>query len=145
MKIVVASGGFDPLHVGHIEYLQKAKELGDILIVSVARDKHLLLKKEFVFMQEEERAKIIEALSCVDVVGFHKGEDGTTIETLKAIHERAEYLGDTVIFAKGGDRYKDEIAEKEICKELGIEIVDGLGEKIQSSSWLLKERKRDEE
>jgi cytidyltransferase-like protein len=130
MKIVAVSGYFDPLHVGHIELFKLAKELGDKLIVIVNNDKQTEMKKGKYFMPVEERGKIIQELSCVDEVFISIDEDRTVIESLRSVKPH--------IFANGGDRHNDEIPESVICRELGIEIVDGLGAKIQSSSELIK-------
>ncbi|NLJ75866.1 MAG: adenylyltransferase/cytidyltransferase family protein [Peptococcaceae bacterium] len=127
MRIIFVAGGFDPIHAGHVEMIQLARGLGDYLIVSVARRKHMIKKKGYEFMPEAERVEILRNIKGVDEVQLHIGEDGTVIENLKALRKR--YRGNTIIFAKGGDRYKDEIPEKEICKELSIEIVDRLGKK----------------
>lgn len=131
MKVVVASGGFDPLHIGHIEYLEKAKALvgkEGKLIVVVNSDKFLQNKKGYVFMPWGERVAIIRSLRCVDEVFPCIDEDGTVIQSLKALKPD--------IFAKGGDRNHHNIPEKGICEDLGIDIVDGLGSKIQSSQKL---------
>jgi len=128
-KVVVASGGFDPLHVGHIEYLNKAKELGDMLVVILNSDEFLIKKKGFVFMKAEERKTILKNLKSVDLVVDCIDQDMTVCQTLAVINPD--------IFAKGGDRTKEEIPERDICRILDIEIVDGLGPKIQSSSELV--------
>ena len=135
MKIVVTSGYFDPLHVGHLECLEMAKELGDRLIVIVNSDLQAKLKKGKSFMNENDRMKIVSALKCVDHVFLSIDKDKSQCETLRCIKPD--------IFAKGGDRMSDEIPESKVCKELGIKIIDGLGEKIRSSSDLtgLKELK----
>ena len=125
MKIVT-SGYFDPLHVGHIECLELAKELGDELIVIVNSDYQTRLKKGKSFMSEQDRMKIVSSLKCVDKVFLSIDKDKTQCESLR-------YLNPD-IFAKGGDRTSDEIPEAKICKEMGIKIVDGLGKKIRSSS-----------
>ena len=127
-KIVVTSGYFDPLHVGHLECLEMAKELGDRLIVIVNSDLQAKLKKGKSFMNENDRMKIVSALKCVDHVFLSIDKDKSQCETLRYIKPD--------IFAKGGDRMSDEIPESKVCKELGIDIVDGLGEKIRSSSDL---------
>jgi len=131
---VAVCGGFDPLHIGHIEYLEKARQLGDKLIVILNNDNWLMKKKGFCFMNEKERKKILESLKFVDevVLTGHQmnPEDMSTCETLKRIKPD--------ILAKGGDKNRDNIPETKLCDELGIKIVDGLGEKIQSSSTLLK-------
>lgn len=132
-KVVVASGYFDPLHVGHLECLELAKELGGKLVVIVNSDKQAVLKKGFAFMPEEERMKIVGALGCVDEVVLSIDDDQTQCKTLAMIKPD--------IFAKGGDRHAGEIPESDVCRELGIEIVDGLGAKIQSSSELVERAK----
>ena len=128
MKIVTTSGYFDPLHIGHIECLELAKGLGDKLIVIINNDLQAKLKKGKSFMSEEDRIKIVSSLRCVDEVFLSIDKDKTQCKTLR-------YLKPD-IFAKGGDRMKEEIPESKVCKELGIKIVDGLGEKIRSSSEL---------
>ncbi len=135
MKVVVTSGYFDPLHVGHLECLELAKQLGDRLIVIVNSDLQAKLKKGKSFMIENDRMKIISALKCVDEVFLSIDKDKTQCKSL-------EYLKPD-IFAKGGDRMSDEIPESNICHQLGIQIVDGLGDKIRSSSEItgLKEIK----
>ena len=133
--IVATSGYFDPLHVGHLECLEMARELGDRLIVIVNSDLQAKLKKGESFMKEEDRMKIVSALKCVDEVFLSIDKDKSQCESLRSIKPD--------IFAKGGDRTSGEIPESKICRELGIEIIDGLGEKIRSSSDLtgLKEIK----
>lgn len=126
---VAASGYFNPLHKGHVEYLQKAKSLGDYLVVIINNDKQRALKNSKEFMDEQERMFIVSALKCVDEVFLSIDQDTSVCESLAAIQPN--------IFAKGGDRFSSEIPESKICKQLGISIVDGLGEKVQSSSWLL--------
>ncbi|MEK6833435.1 MAG: adenylyltransferase/cytidyltransferase family protein [Nanoarchaeota archaeon] len=130
MKIIAVSGYFDPLHVGHIELFKLAKALGDKLIVIVNNDKQTEMKKGKYFMPAEERKKILEELQCVDEVFISIDKDRTVCESLKKVHPD--------VFANGGDRHNYEIPEAKICRELGIEIVDGLGDKIQSSSDLIK-------
>ncbi|MAR30587.1 MAG: cytidyltransferase [Candidatus Marinimicrobia bacterium] len=126
LKIVATSGYFDPLHVGHLECLELAKQLGDKLIVIVNSDLQAKLKKGKSFMSESDRMKIVSALKCVDEVFLSIDKDKTQCKSL-------EYLKPN-IFAKGGDRLSNEIPESKTCHELGIEIIDGLGDKIRSSS-----------
>lgn len=126
MKVVVTSGYFDPLHVGHLECLELARELGDKLIVIINNDLQAKLKKGKSFMSQEDRMKIIAALACVDEVFLSIDKDKTQCESLKYLRPN--------IFAKGGDRMTDEIPEAKVCSDLGIKIVDGLGKKIRSSS-----------
>ena len=128
MKTVATSGYFDPLHVGHLESLELAKQLGDKLIVIVNSDLQAKLKKGKSFMKQEDRIKIIAALKCVDEVFLSIDKDKTQCKSLR-------YLKPD-IFAKGGDRISSEIPESKVCKELGIKIIDGLGKKIRSSSKL---------
>jgi cytidyltransferase-like protein len=128
MVRVVACGYFDPLHVGHIECFEKAKELGDYLIVIVNNDAQAILKKGKPFMNEVDRAKIVLSLKPVDEVIIAIDTDQSCCKTLETINPD--------IFAKGGDRFAYEIPEKAICDKLNIKIVDGLGEKIRSSSEL---------
>ena len=132
--IVAASGYFDPLHHGHVEYLKKAKELGDHLIVIINNDAQTLKKKGYVFMPHEEKAKIISELKDVDEVFISIDQDGSVCKSLEHIKPH--------IFAKGGDRYSYEIPETPICKQHNITIVDGLGAKIQSSSELVAKAKQ---
>lgn len=129
MKIIAASGYFNPLHKGHIEYLEKAKSLGDKLVVIVNSDCQRQLKGSKEFMNEEERMLIVKALRCVDEVILSVDKDSTVCETLKVVRPH--------VFAKGGDRFASEIPEAQVCRDFNIEMVDGLGNKIQSSSWLL--------
>jgi len=132
MKIVAASGYFNPLHKGHVEYLERAKKLGDKLIVIVNSDFQVKLKGSKEFMDEHERLNIVRSLSCVDMAILSADTDPTVCKTL--------WLVRPDIFAKGGDRYTYEIPESKICRDLGIAVVDGLGAKIQSSSWLLSRK-----
>ena len=128
MSIVTVSGYFDPLHVGHLEYLELAAKLGDKLVVIVNNDKQAELKKGRSFMKEADRVKIIQALRVVDEVLLSIDHDNTVCESLRHINPD--------IFANGGDRTNDEAPEVKICKELGIQVVDNLGEKIRSSADL---------
>lgn len=128
--VVVASGYFNPLHVGHIRYLEEAKKLGTKLIVIINTDKQAKLKGSLQFMGEKERAEIVSALNSVDEVFLSIDKDKTVCRSLEFIKPD--------IFAKGGDRILDNIPEKEICEKLGIKMVFNVGGgKIQSSSWLL--------
>jgi len=129
-KVVAASGYFDPLHVGHLEYLEKARQLGDKLIVIINNDIQTKLKKGFVFMIQEDRMKIIKALRYVDDVFLSIDNDESVCKSIELLKPD--------IFAKGGDRKIHEIPETPICRKLGIEIIDGLGDKIRASSEILK-------
>ena len=127
--IVVASGYFNPLHFGHVEYLERSKQLGDILIVIVNNDTQTMLKKGKVLIPCKDRIKILRALSCVDVVVESVDEDRTVCKTLAALHPD--------IFTNGGDQTNDRIPEAEVCNRLGIKMVDGLGDKVESSSSIV--------
>ena len=133
-KIVCVSGYFNPLHFGHIEYFEKSKELGDKLIVIINNDKQAFLKKGSSFMPEDERLKIIRSLKVVDTAVLSIDEDRTVCKTLECIRPH--------IFANGGDQFNDVIPERSICEKLGIILCDNLGNKIQSSSWLLEKVKK---
>ena len=133
-KIIVASGYFDPIHIGHIEYLKLAKELGGKLIVIVNNDHQCAMKKGKAFMKDKERAQILKAIRYVDDVFISIDKDESVCKSLEAIKPD--------IFAKGGDRFNYEIPEAKICKYLGIEIIDKLGAKIQSSSKLTGLKKK---
>ena len=125
MKTVAVLGYFDPLHVGHVEYFKLAKKLGDRLVVILNNDKQAKLKKGSAFMPQEERKAILEALRDVDEVFLSIDTDSTVCRSLEALKPD--------IFAKGGDRFIGEVPETEVCREMGIEMVDSLGKKIQSS------------
>ncbi len=132
-KIVMTCGGFDPLHDGHIELIQKAKKLGDYLIVVLNSDDWLRRKKGKNFMSVSQRKKILEELRSVDEVHVLDYHDG--VDVAPAILKLRPH-----IFAKGGDRSYATLPEAEIaaCKEVGCEMVFGVGDKIASSSELLK-------
>lgn len=140
-KIVAASGYFDPIHDGHLDYLEKSKEIaneiGGILVVILNNDGQAVLKKGRPFYPSHfTRKRILEAMTkYVDEVFLSIDEDMTVCKSLEYLKPR--------IFAKGGDRYSGEIPEGEICRRLGIKIIDGLGEKIQSSSELIKRIRSD--
>jgi len=134
-KIIAVGGGFDPLHIGHIRHLQEARKLGTWLVVLVSNDEDMIRKKGYCFMPLEERMEILRELRCVDEVWETWDKDGTQAETLRAICPD--------VYAKGGDRTPDNMPVNEIeaCAEIGCEIVYGVGEKIQSSSELVRKIK----
>lgn len=135
-KLVIVSGYFNPLHKGHLDLFEKAKEHGDLLCVIVNNDHQRELKGSKFFQDENERIRIIRALKDVDMAWVSVDEDRTQNKTLKVLVDKF-YGTLKLAFANGGDQNNDTIPESEICRQFGIELIDGLGEKIQSSSWLL--------
>ena len=141
-RIVLITGGFDPLHSGHIAYINAARELGDSLIVGVNSDEWLCRKKGQAFMPWEERATIIAALHNVDrVINFNDSDNSAkdAIRKVRAINPAAQ-----IIFANGGDRTKENIPEMDLLQELlHLDFVFGVGgeNKKNSSSWILQEWK----
>lgn len=135
-KLVIVSGYFNPLHKGHLELFRKAKEVGDLLCVIVNNDIQRELKGSQFFMDEEERIEIIRALKIVDMAWISIDKDSTQNETLKLMVDKF-YGTMNLAFANGGDQNNDTIPEADICRQFNIELIDGLGDKIQSSSWLL--------
>jgi D-beta-D-heptose 7-phosphate kinase/D-beta-D-heptose 1-phosphate adenosyltransferase len=136
-NLIIVSGYFNPIHKGHIEYFNKAKELADKLLVIVNSDIQRELKGAKEFQNQNERLFIIGNIKSVDFAMISIDTDRTVIESIRYIHKELgnEYrLG----FANGGDQTNESIPEAGICNQLGIKLIDGLGEKIQSSSWLLK-------
>lgn len=136
---VVVSGGFDPVHIGHVRMFQEARALGDRLVVVLNNDNWLMLKKGFVFMPEAERKEVIEAFRAVDEVVLTKHEAGTTdMSICKALEEIKPD-----IFANGGDRKLENIPEVATCEAIGCEMIFnvGRGGKVQSSSDLAKKIK----
>mgnify|MGYP001382906971 CR=1 FL=1 len=133
---IIVSGYFNPIHKGHLELFHNAKALGDVLIVIVNNDKQRELKGSKEFMLEKERALIVNELRVVDYVELSIDNDRTVCKTLEKVFKDFESKY-SLHFANGGDQNNDSIPEAVICKKLGISLVEGLGDKIQSSSWLL--------
>jgi len=136
-RVVAVSGGFDPLHIGHVRMFEEAKALGDYLVVVLNNDNWLHMKKGFAFMPEKERKEIIEAIHCVDevvVTGHTKDDmDRSVCHVLSTVRPH--------VFANGGDRKPDgdPVPEVALCQKLNIEMVYNIGHggKVQSSSWLV--------
>ncbi len=138
-KVVAVSGGFDPVHIGHVRMFIEAKALGDELVVILNNDNWLKLKKGYAFMPEEERKEVIEAFAAVDRVLLTHHSANTT--DMSVCQELQELKPD--IFANGGDRKEDNVPEYTLCEELSIHMVFGTGHggKVQSSSWLIGKAK----
>ena len=135
-KAIIVSGYFNPIHKGHIEYFNNAKANGDKLIVIVNSDHQRAIKGSKEFQHEDERLYIVKNIKSVDEVILSIDQDKTQCATLRSLHQK---LSDTyqLAFANGGDQNNNSIPEVPVCQELGIELIEGLGDKIQSSSWLL--------
>jgi cytidyltransferase-like protein len=135
-KAIIVSGYFNPIHKGHLEYFHNAKELADELFVIVNSDLQRDLKGSKPFQKEDERMIIIQSIKGIDKAILSIDQDRTVCETIRQIVSDfgKEY---DLAFANGGDQNNDSIPEKPICDELGVKLIDGLGDKIQSSSWLL--------
>ena len=138
-KAIIVSGYFNPIHKGHLEYFQNAKKLADELFVIVNSDHQRFLKGSKEFQDEQERIFIVSNIKPVDKVILSIDQDRTVCRTIEKIAN--EYGQNYLLsFANGGDQNNDTIPEKPICEKLGITLVDGLGGKIQSSSWLLNKK-----
>jgi cytidyltransferase-like protein len=138
-KISIVSGGFDPLHVGHIELFNSARKLSDALFVILNTDRFLFEKKSRVFMPFAERKVMVESVKGVDLVVPCIDDDNTVCKTLEKLSSLVEAVDADLLFCNGGDRTNGEnTPEHKICEKLNIETVYGLGDKIQSSSWLTK-------
>ena len=129
-KTVAVSGGFDPIHVGHVRMIQEAAKMGDVIVI-VNSDEWLMRKKGYVFMPYEERQEVLYAIKGVIDVIEAWDKDETVCKTLERVNPD--------IFANGGDRKKGNVPEYDVCNRLGIELKFGVGgtDKPQSSSWLV--------
>jgi len=155
MKVIIVSGGFDPVHIGHVRMFKQAAELADTkaqvnqgkLIVALNSDEWLKRKKGKPFMPFEERKEILEAMDSVtEVISFDDADD-TACGAIKAVHDKYEFLttsmfgDDMICFANGGDRIVGAVPSDEstLCEELGVKMLWGIGgDKIQSSSELIR-------
>lgn len=136
-KAVIVSGYFNPIHKGHLEYFNNAKALGDELFVIVNSDFQRKLKQSKEFQMEAERLLIVSNIKGVDKVILSIDKDRTVCATLEKIANDYGTAYD-LAFANGGDQNNETIPERPTCDAVGITLIDGLGDKIQSSSWLLK-------
>lgn len=136
-KIIIVSGYFNPIHKGHLEYFINAKAKGDLLFVIVNSDHQRALKGSKEFQKEDERLFIVQHIKEVDQAFLSIDQDRTVCKTLEFLY--VTFGSESkLVFANGGDQNNKSIPEVPICQELGIKLIDGLGDKIQSSSWLLK-------
>ena len=136
-KAIIVSGYFNPIHKGHLEYFNNAKAMADKLFVIVNNDHQRELKGSREFQDEKERMIIVSNIKAVDKAILSIDADRTVCTTIKMI---AEQFGSDfdLGFANGGDQNNEICPERNVCNEFKIELIDGLGDKIQSSSWLLK-------
>jgi cytidyltransferase-like protein len=126
---IAISGGMDPLTIGHVEYIKRASLYGDVIVI-LNSDEWLMRKKGYIFMPWTERRLVLEAMKYVQLVVGVDDSDGTVCKALEML--RPQYFG------KGGDRVANNTPESELCEKLGIKVIYGLGEKIQSSSSLVE-------
>ena len=136
-KAIIVSGYFNPIHKGHLEYFQNAKKLADVIFVIVNNDHQRELKQSKEFQLEQERLLIVSSLRMVDTAILSIDTDRTVCATIASIATTYGQEYD-LAFANGGDQNNNTIPERPICEKMGIALLDGLGDKIQSSSWLLK-------
>ena len=138
-KLLIVSGYFNPIHKGHLEYFNNAKEIADELFVIVNSDEQRALKGSKEFQKEAERLFIVQNIKAVDKAMISIDQDRTVCASIRSVFEK---YGDSyqIGFANGGDQDNHSIPEAPICQELHIELIDGLGAKIQSSSWLLDKK-----
>ena len=136
-KAIIVSGYFNPIHKGHLEYFNNAKAMTDQLFVIINNDHQRELKGSRKFQDEKERMIIVSNIKAVDKAILSIDTDRTVCRTIKMIAE--QYGGEFELgFANGGDQNNDTIPEKPVCEQMNVALIDGLGDKIQSSSWLLK-------
>ena len=138
-KAIIVSGYFNPIHKGHLEYFNNAKAMADELFVIVNSDHQRALKGSKEFQKEDERLFIVQNIKAVDKAIISIDKDRTVCESISLLFDKFSKDYD-LAFANGGDQNNDSIPEAPICNELGVSLIDGLGDKIQSSSWLLKSR-----
>ncbi|NVJ64207.1 MAG: adenylyltransferase/cytidyltransferase family protein [Flavobacteriaceae bacterium] len=135
-KAIIVSGYFNPIHKGHLEYFNNAKALADELFVIVNNDRQRALKGSKEFQKEDERIIIVSNIKAVNKVILSIDKDRTVCATIEMIAN--DYGADyELAFANGGDQNNNSIPERAVCEEMNVALIDGLGDKIQSSSWLL--------
>ena len=141
MRVVVISGYFNPIHVGHLDYIENAAALGDHLVVIVNSDTQVTVKGSTMFMDQEARKRIVQSIKGVDETVISIDENGSVVDTLEKIYlgySNQEPHFESMVFANGGDRKEGSVPEVELCERLGIDTIYGIGgEKVESSSNLL--------
>lgn len=136
-KAIIVSGYFNPIHKGHLEYFNNAKNQADKLFVIVNNDNQRAMKGSKEFQDENERLIIVSNIKAVDKAILSIDNDKTVCKTIESI--ASEFGNEFDLgFANGGDQNNDTIPEREVCDMMNVALIDGLGDKIQSSSWLLK-------
>ncbi len=143
MKVLsIVSGGFDPLHVGHLELFENSKLISTDVLAIINTDEFLTNKKGKPFMPFEERIKIVQALKPITFTFKSVDKDHRVCESIKSVYNKYKDKYDKIIFCNGGDRTcAEDTPEDKLCEEIGVQTVYGLGDKIQSSSWLTQEKK----
>ncbi len=139
-KVIIVSGYFNPLHRGHLELFEKAKALGEQLWVIVNSDFQRELKGSKPFMDQDERLIIVNAIGIVNKAIISIDKDKTQCATLSYLSQKFNGKHQ-LYFANGGDQNNNSIPEVSVCKKENIQLIEGLGDKIQSSSWLLNDIK----
>jgi cytidyltransferase-like protein len=137
MRIAITSGYFDPLHRGHLEALELSRRHGQALWVIVNNDAQAALKKGRAFLDEATRLAVVSHLKMVDRAILSVDKDGTVCETLVKLLDELEASGHTAVFCKGGDRFAANTPEFKILRDRNVLFVDGLGDKIDSSSSII--------
>eukprot|EP00927_Polykrikos_kofoidii_P018814 TRINITY_DN1876_c0_g1_i1.p1 TRINITY_DN1876_c0_g1~~TRINITY_DN1876_c0_g1_i1.p1 ORF type:complete len:171 (+),score=29.46 TRINITY_DN1876_c0_g1_i1:111-623(+) len=130
-KVVVAAGLFDPLDSSHLRYLEMAKDFGHTLIVIILNDTQAILQKGHAFMPACERVRLVRSFGCVDVAIESTDDDLSVCKSLSMIHPD--------IFCVFGDPRTTEFPEGSVCSELGIQVINGLGESVQLCEWAIKQ------
>ena len=141
MRTVIISGYFNPMHTGHLDYIEEAAKLGDQLVVIVNNDKQVVVKGSAPFMDERDRLRLVRALKDVTAAVLSIDTDSTVLKTLRREWEwySTDYFHESVIFANGGDRVAGNTPEEQFCNEVGIRTIYNVGgRKTQSSSKLIK-------
>jgi D-beta-D-heptose 7-phosphate kinase/D-beta-D-heptose 1-phosphate adenosyltransferase len=145
LKLGIISGYFNPLHVGHLDLIERSLEKVDVLYVIVNSDLQRELKGSKYFMNQSDRSRIVSSIKRVAGTFLSIDKDRTVCKTIEELYHFFQYQyreskdNMEIYFINGGDRSNSEIPESDTCRRLGITILDGFGEKVQSSSWLLRE------